>query len=221
MKDGLKVVMNNNNLENIFWRENVVSCALAYANHIWKPTIKNLFHGYDTDGILINTPDFNYISTKYNCGWWIIEQFNKGLPYNWGGFTTIEEFDTGITEGKFAGNVPDSRDNGSSKCCIGVDCSGLVTICWGLTERVSTRSITSIASPLDSTDLLLPGDVMLLPGSHVMIFINFLDNERTCVQVVDASRSTGRVLLRTENLSDLIKRGYRGYQKNMQPSLKA
>lgn len=34
-----------NNLEDNIWRENVISHALAYANHIWKPTIKNLFHG--------------------------------------------------------------------------------------------------------------------------------------------------------------------------------
>ena len=51
------------------WREKVVSCALAYANHIWKPIYKNIFHGYDTDGIFINTPDSDYISAKYNCGW--------------------------------------------------------------------------------------------------------------------------------------------------------
>ena len=77
-------------------------------------------------------------------------------------------------------------------------------------------AITNIASPLDSDDLLLPGDVMLLHGSHVMIFISFLDNEKTCMQVVDSSRSTGKVLLRTENLLDLIKRGYRGYRKNIE-----
>lgn len=41
---------------------------------------------YDTDGILINTPDLNYKSSKYKCGWWIIGQFNKGVPYNWGVF---------------------------------------------------------------------------------------------------------------------------------------
>ena len=127
--------MRDNNLENSFCRGNVVSCALTYANHLWKPTIKNPFHGYDTDGILINTPDSNFISTKYNCGWWIIEQFNKGIPYNWGGCNTIEEFDTGIKEGKFAGNVPDYRDNGVSNHCVGVDCSGLVTICWGLKKK--------------------------------------------------------------------------------------
>lgn len=65
------------------------SSALAYANHIWKPTNENNFHGYDTDGIFINTPDFSYVSVKYNCGWWIIDQYNKGIPYNWDGSATI------------------------------------------------------------------------------------------------------------------------------------
>jgi hypothetical protein len=200
--------------ENDPCREKVVSCALAYANHIWKPTYKNMFHGHDTNGVFINTPDSNYISTKYNCGWWIIDQYNKGIPYNWGGSSTIEEFDTGITAGKFAGNVPDSRDNGASKYCVGVDCSGLVTICWGVTKRLSTRSITEIASSLDSMNSLLPGDIILLPGSHVMIFINFIDDEKAYAQIVDASRNTGRVLLRTVILSDLFMKGYRGYRKN-------
>lgn len=155
--------------EDNFWRDNVVSCALAYAYHIWIPTNQNVFHGYDTDEILINTPDFYYINYKYNCGWWLIDQVNKGIPYNWGGCSTIDEFNSGIAVGKKAGNVPDIRDNGVSKYCVGVDCSGLVTICWGLTKRLYTKSIPKIASPLDSMDLLLPGDVILLPGSHVMV----------------------------------------------------
>ncbi|HEY5560689.1 MAG TPA: hypothetical protein VIK72_02855 [Clostridiaceae bacterium] len=49
------------------WRDNVVSCALAYANHIWTPTNQNVYHGYDTDGIFVNTPDSDYISSKYSC----------------------------------------------------------------------------------------------------------------------------------------------------------
>jgi hypothetical protein len=207
-------MINQIDTENDPWREKVVSCALAYANYSWKPTYKNIFHGYDTHGIFINTPDSNYISAKYNCGWWTVDQFNKGMPYNWGGSSTIEEFDTGITAGKFAGNVPDSRDNDASKYCVGVDCSGLVTICWGVVKRLSTRSITEIASSLDSMNSLLPGDIILLPGSHVMIFINFVDDEKVYAQIVDASRSTGRVLLRTVILSDLFKKGYRGYRKN-------
>lgn len=72
---------------------------------------------------------------------------------------------------------------------------------------------SDIASSLDSMDLLLPGDVILLLGSHVMIFINFVNDKKTCVQIVDVSRSTGKVFLRTVILLDLIKRGYRGYGK--------
>jgi hypothetical protein len=42
----------NSNLESVFGRENAVSPALAYANHIWKPTTKNFFHGYDMEEFL-------------------------------------------------------------------------------------------------------------------------------------------------------------------------
>lgn len=199
--------------EDIFWRDNVVSCALAYANHIWTPTYQNSYHGYDIDGISVNTPDFDYVNSKYNCGWWLIDQVNIGIPYNWGGCSTIDEFNTGIELGKMAGNVPDTRDNGVSRYCVGVDCSGLVTLCWGITKRLFTKSIPEIASPLVSLDLLLPGDVILLPGSHVMIFIDFADDKKTCAQIVDASRNTGRVPFRTKILSDLINIGYIGFRK--------
>jgi len=35
----------------------------------------------------------------------------------------------------------------------------------------------------------------LLPGSHVMIFINFIHDEKAYAQIVDASRSTGIVFV--------------------------
>jgi hypothetical protein len=207
--------MDQIDLENNSWRDKVVSHAFSYANYEWLPTDNNIYHGYDSNGILINTPDIDYISTKYNCGWWEINQYNKGIPYNWGGCSTIEEFEVGIKAGKFAGNVPDSRDNGISKDCVGVDCSGLVTNCWGVTERLSTKSIPEIASELDSLRSLLPGDVILKAGSHVMIFIKYNDNEKTCAQIVDSSRSTGRVLLRTVILEELLQKGYKGFRKNL------
>ncbi|MBZ9617325.1 hypothetical protein [Clostridium estertheticum] len=45
-----------------------------------------------------------------------------------------------------------SRDNGVSKYCVGVDCSGLITICWGVAKRLYTKTITEIASAFDSMD---------------------------------------------------------------------
>jgi hypothetical protein len=195
------------------WRNNVIELALIYAEHNWKPMIENSYHGYDEDGILVNTPDESFKSSKYSCGWWLSDHVNKAIPYNWGGCSTIVEFDAGIAAGKYAGNVPDTRDNGISKNCVGVDCSGLVTICWGLTIKQSTRSLTNITSPLDSIDLLLPGDLLLLPGSHVMIFKEFLDNLKTKAQIIDATRATGKVSLRIVDISKLIDNGYQGYRK--------
>lgn len=195
------------------WRSNVIEIAFKYAEHNWKPLIVNSYHGYDEDGTLVNTPDESYKNSKYNCGWWLPNNVNQGIPYNWGGSSAIEEFDAGIAAGKYAGNVPDTRDNGVSKYCIGVDCSGLVTICWGLTKKQSTRSLTNITSPLDSIDLLLPGDLLLLPGSHVMIFKEFLDNSKSKAQIIDATRATGKVSLRTVDISKLIDNGYQGYRK--------
>ncbi|WMJ87456.1 hypothetical protein [Anaerocolumna sp. MB42-C2] len=205
--------MNVHSKSNI-WRKNVVNCALKYADHIWKPTFANAYHGYDEKGILVNTPDTGFNSTEYMCGWWRINLFNKGIPYNWGGCSTIEEFDAGLITGKYAGNVPDFRDNGISESCVGVDCSGLVTICWGLTERLLTKTIPVIASPLETSDLLSPGDLIALPGCHVMIFTDYVDNTRTNAWIVDASRNTGKVMLRNVFIPDLLEKGYRGYRKN-------
>ncbi|MCB2308471.1 hypothetical protein LGL08_14805 [Clostridium estertheticum] len=55
-----------------------------------------------------------------------------------------------------------SRDNGVSKYCVGVDCSGLITICWGVAKRLYTKTITEIASSLDSMDSLLPGSYFFM-----------------------------------------------------------
>lgn len=195
------------------WSNRVITIAQNYANYIWTPTDKNSYHGYDKDGILVNTPDSGYKGSKYDCGWWEVHKENRGIPYNWGGCSSIEEFTLGLEEGKFAGNVPDFRDNGISSNCVGVDCSGLVSACWLTKERLSTRSISGISTRLDSMDLLMPGDVILLPGSHVMIFISFTDEIKTAAHIVDASRSTGRVMQRIVQISELSAKGYAGYRK--------
>ena len=195
------------------WRMSIISKAEVYANHKWMPSKFNSYHGQDTDGISVNTPDIDYKSTKYSCNWWIADQVNVGIPYNWGGLSSIIEFEEGLRDGKYAGNVPDYRGNGISSNCVGVDCSGLVTICWGTPDRLSTGSIVGISERLESPDLLLPGDVLLLPGSHVMIFIKFIDINRNTAQIVDATRSTGRVMVRNVNIAELQHKGYDGYRK--------
>ena len=196
------------------WRTDVVECALQYANYIWIPSEKNRYHGYDQDGVLVNTPDDTYVSGRYQCGWWKINQENQGLPYHWGGASSIEEFALGLAEGKFAGNVPDSRDNGCSKYAIGLDCSGLVAICWKLQKKLSTKALPTITTKLESVNELLPGDILLKPGSHVMIFLSFTDDLCQYAQIVDATRSTGKVSKRTISIMEYLGLGYEGYRMN-------
>lgn len=197
----------------INWRKSVISLANEYVNYVWTPTEKKRYHGYDREGIAVNTPDYGYESTSYHCGWWQVNQKNKGIPYNWGGCSSLQDFGKGIMEGKFAGNVPELRSNGSSRECVGVDCSGLVTVCWNTKIRVTTGMIPDIAVPLEVTDILLPGDLLLLPESHVMIFSNFTDETKTRAQIIDATRSTGKVSIRTAEILDLTNKGYAAYRR--------
>lgn len=192
------------------WRDNVINTAMDFVNVIWIPNESNIYHGYDNNGILVNTPDIEFSSKKYHWGWWKLHETNQGVPYNWGGCGTVEDFKTGIFEGKYAGNVPDFRDNGRSDQCIGVDCSGFVTVCWGLGERYTTRSLLNIVTKLDITNLL-PGDILLLPGSHVMIFTGYYDESKLVANIIDAARITGKVSERTVQISELISKGYAGY----------
>lgn len=197
------------------WRKNVVKTALEFVNMIWIPTEKNLYHGYDINGILVNTPDINYSGVKYNkCGWWRVDEQNQGMAYDWGGFCTVEEFQKAISDGKYAGNVPDSRSNKKSWECVGVDCSGLVSVCWGLQKKHGTGHLLTISSKLGTIDNLLPGDILLSPGSHVMLFIEFTDNTKSFARIIDATRIIGKVSSRIVNISELINEGYAGYCYN-------
>lgn len=177
-------------------RQQIIEKALRYASHSWYAHPAHSCHTQD-----INTPD------AAHGGWWEIGE-NTGMPYCWGGNSTIEEFDDALAHGKFAGNVPLSKPAPVSRDCVGVDCSGLLCICWGLSRRISTREIPSVADQLPGVDALLPGDILAKPGSHVMFFMAFADPERNIVRIVDATRSTGKVSVRELALSELLAHGY-------------
>ena len=129
-------------------RQQIIATALRYATHTWHAQPEHACHTQD-----INTPD------AAHGGWWQVGE-NVGVPYCWGGASTLEAFDAGLACGKFAGNVPLVKPAPVSRHCVGVDCSGLMCICWRLPRRISTREIPTVADQLPSTDLLLPGDIL-------------------------------------------------------------
>lgn len=195
------------------WGQKVVEKALEYANHEWQATEKNVKHGMDEAGRFVDTPDITWRGEELNCGWWKVSETNVGVPYGWGNASTLEEFDSGIKEGKYAGNVPEDKTRKGSYYSVGVDCSGLLTICWELPKKIATRDIPEFAVKLYDLEEIRQGDVFAKIGSHVMFFKEFTDVEKTVVTIIDATRSTGKVSQRNFFVKDLLQQGYEIYRK--------
>jgi hypothetical protein len=108
------------------------------------------------DGDIVQTPS------------WLVVGRNAHLPYQWGGFSTVAQFDAGLASGMYAGDI---NTAGVSSYAVSVDCSGYVSRCWQLSSHYSTSMMPDITAQLASWDLLKPGDGILDAGSHVRLFI--------------------------------------------------
>ena len=205
---------NNQITDNSIWGEQVIEKALEYANYEWTATEANVLHGIDSDGRFVDTPDVTWRGEVLDCGWWKVNEKNVGIPYGWGNASTLEEFEQGIKNGKFAGNVPEDKKRYGSHNTVGVDCSGLLTVCWELPKKIATRDIPEYATIIKNIDDIKQGDVFAKPGSHVMFFKEFVNAEKTEVIIIDATRSTGKVSVRIENVAQLFEKGYQIYRKN-------
>ena len=192
---------------------NVIETATAYANYRWIPTEKNCFHGLDEDGRYVDTPDVTWRGEVLDCGWWKVGKENVGIPYGWGNASTLEAFKKGLREGKYAGNVPEDKSRYGSHHTVGVDCSGLLSICWKLPKKIATRDIPQYADELESLDELRQGDVFAKVGSHVMLYKEFADEKKEWAVIIDATRSTGKVSERKVCVAELIQDGYRMFRK--------
>lgn len=194
------------------WGKRVIEKALEYANYKWIAQEKNVMHGIDENGRYVDTPDITWTGEVLKCGWWKVGEVNIGIPYGWGNASTLEEFDLGIKQGKYAGNVPEDKTRYGSHNTVGVDCSGLLTVCWELPKKIATRDIPEYAFAIDMEEIQ-QGDVLAKIGSHVMFFKEFADCEKKEVIIIDSTRSTGKVSQRKENVAELFAKGYVVYRK--------
>ncbi len=165
-------------------RQEVIQTARRYASHRWTPTEANVWHRLDDEGIRVDTPDISFIEPGIRRGWWQSDVPNQGVPYQWGGFSTIEEFDQGIAQGLAAGDTltPTKRmmlHQGMptvSRSAVGIGASGFVSRCLGLSRDHSTRELAELCEPLDSYEELRPGDLLNLRAVHVILFEQFADD---------------------------------------------
>ena len=165
-------------------RSECMAIAEAYRTHMWVPSAANVLHGPDADGIQVDTPDTGYQKAGAVPGWWIPGQPNQGIPYQWGGFATLTQFDRDLASGLAAGDVYTLEkrrllDAAVSRHATGIDCSGFVSRCWKLPRSYSTRDFASLCEPLDSWDKLQPGDILNTYNSHVTLFAGWADPGRT------------------------------------------
>ena len=183
-------------------RADIIAFAQRYAEHTWTAQPENVFHGLDKKGSQVDTPDSSYRKNGFLVG-----ETNVGIPYKWGGFSSIEQFDAGIRDGKFAGHLPNRGSARSSLQAVGVDCSGLVSRCWDLPRKHSTRSIGNLCYQLDSYADLEPGDIINSFDGHVVIFESFVDEAKTSVVVYEAGGT--RVKKSEYPVSRLKKNGFK------------
>jgi MYXO-CTERM domain-containing protein len=129
-------------------RDEVMVRALAYANHPWRCKTQNLTASCSSS-----------YASEYIPGDYV------GLPYDWGGYKTLFQFDQQIAKGDGAGSKP----YGSVlSCTTGVDCSGYVSKCWNA-GHTTTSSMSSISTGI-ATSQLLAGDALNKAGSHVVLY---------------------------------------------------
>ena len=178
-------------------RSEVLAIADRYADCRWEATAANLFDGRDTDGIQVKTPERTPGQT------------NQGVAYQWGGFSSVEDFETGVSQGKYAGDI-DCTQMATSRYAVGVDCSGLVSRCWKLPEKESTRSLPKHCIELEDTSQLRAGDILNKYDAHVVLFKSYVDGSKSSIECYEAK--TPGVIRSQRSLEALLKDGYKPYR---------
>ncbi len=163
-----------------------LAIAQRYAAHSWRPFASNILHGVDRAGVIVHTPDIGHRSPSDRAGWWIPGEVNRGVPYKWGGFDSLNAFDQAIANGRAAGDVssPAKRraDNaGVSAQAAGVDCSGFVSQCLKLPRVHDTTQLPALCDRLPNPGDLRPGDLLNIRRGHVLLCAGWASPDRSWI----------------------------------------
>jgi hypothetical protein len=147
-------------------RSEALAIAEAYRDLEWTAIAGNISAGIVNagDGHLIRTPAWVTVGEKLS------------MPYKWGGFTSIATFLSQAGAGKYTGSDYTSDVSWGDNFCVGVDCSGFVSLAWRKPTKYGTSTLPGISTALGSFDAMLPGDIINLSGSHVRLFTRKEEN---------------------------------------------
>jgi hypothetical protein len=194
-------------------RAEALKIAESFIEHRWQASAKNVKHGKDSAGVDVQTPDRNggKCSPPNQC--WVPDAENTGVAYKWGGNDSPESFSAGVRAGKSAGDIYTlaKRKGGGTTVsgeAVGIDCSGFICRCWKLTTRHSTESLPAICDKLSSPAELKPGDIMNLPGAHVLLFAKWTNSEKTHALFYEASPYS-KTVASEQNMNDMTSAGFK------------
>jgi len=120
----------------------------------------------------------------------------KGLPYDWGGADSIDEFRKKLDRAYAAGNIGDTFwADGAERVTTGVDCSGFVSNVWKLGLHIPTRKLDDYTTPVAELNKMLVGDALLLAGVHVVLYREQVmpDGASIYLRVTEATSRCGSV----------------------------
>ncbi len=201
-------------------RAEALSIAYAYTSLTWRGEKRHAQHGKDPDGQQVDTPDALAAQQHGKAFWWKPSKLNRSMPYKWGGFDTPRSFVRRLSQEStvYAGDYASAAkiaggDEAVSRYAAGIDCSGFISRCWRLERPHSTRELGALCDALPSEQEMRPGDIMLCPGVHVVMFLRWVDESKTRFLAIEAGGGIQwncySTTYRTAYLRD---RGYRPYR---------
>ena len=187
-------------------RSQVIVNAMAYTTYAWTAHSSNL------------TP---WINTS--CGGHYVRHAphlslgtNIGMPYCWGAWSTPAVHNSLMLANVSAGDTNCSSlwNYAGAGCASGIDCSGLAARSYNITSTKPNTTMLASSSysvPYSSLSQLLQGDMLILPGQHVMVVNSY--NATSGASVIEASARDWKASARTLTPSQLT--GYNPYYYNL------
>ncbi len=140
-------------------RSEMMATARGYVDLLWTASLENITEGIE------RMPDGTYVRTPS----WVTVGPKQKVPYKWGGFTSLSEFADGVLAGKKCGDDYTQSMGTTDLYCIGVDCSGLVSRCWGTETKYKSATMHLISSELPSFQDMRRGDALNKPHHHIRL----------------------------------------------------
>ncbi|HAQ19498.1 MAG TPA: hypothetical protein DCR40_09740, partial [Prolixibacteraceae bacterium] len=154
--------------------DQVIANSNSYINHSWTASTSNIWNK-SCGGKNIKTP------------FWVKVGKNNLFPYCWGGNSNLPDFDSYLLNGKSAGDSNTETAYGAEPgCSVGVDCSGFVSRCYGLSTHYATVDLNtnSLFGHHNSMNKLRIGDFVNKPGKHTRL-VTKINNNGT-IDVIEA-----------------------------------